>query len=91
MRYEQVHLELAPSCASFGNNFQPCIANRNLERRSSFPQELQFQVSVETPQKLTAKQRELLKEFEKESSKDTQPESVGFFNRMKEFFAGGEG
>ena len=53
--------------------------------------DLYIQVSVETPQKLTAKQRELLKEFEKESSKDTQPESAGFFNRMKEFFAGGEG
>lgn len=53
--------------------------------------DLYIQVSVETPQKLTTKQRELLKEFEKESSKDTQPESAGFFNRMKEFFAGGEG
>jgi molecular chaperone DnaJ len=39
---------------------------------------------------LTARQCELLKDFEKESSKDTQPESAGFFNRMKEFFAGGE-
>jgi molecular chaperone DnaJ len=52
--------------------------------------DLYIQVSVETPQKLTARQRELLKEFEKESSKDTQPESAGFFNRMKEFFAGSE-
>ena len=52
--------------------------------------DLYIQVSVETPQKLTAKQRELLKEFEKESSKDTQPESAGFFNRMKEFFANSE-
>ena len=52
--------------------------------------DLYIQVSVETPQKLTARQRELLKEFEKESSNDTQPESAGFFSRMKEFFAGGE-
>ena len=51
--------------------------------------DLYIQVSVETPQKLTARQKELLKEFETESSKDTQPESAGFFNKMKEFFAGG--
>ncbi len=51
--------------------------------------DLYIQVSVETPQKLTARQKELLKEFEAESSKDTQPESAGFFNKMKEFFAGG--
>jgi molecular chaperone DnaJ len=44
------------------------------------------QVAVETPQKLTKKQKELLKEFDKESSKDTQPESTGFFAKMREFF-----
>lgn len=44
------------------------------------------QVAVETPQKLTKKQKELLKEFDKESSKDTQPESAGFFAKMREFF-----
>lgn len=51
--------------------------------------DLYIQVSVETPQKLTQRQKELLKEFDTESSKETHPESVGFFNRMKEFFAGG--
>ncbi len=44
------------------------------------------QVVVETPQKLTKRQKELLKEFEKDSSKDTQPESAGFFAKMREFF-----
>jgi molecular chaperone DnaJ len=44
------------------------------------------QVSVETPQKLTKRQKELLAEFEKESSKDTHPESSGFFAKMREFF-----
>ena len=39
------------------------------------------QVVVETPQNLTKKQRELLSEFEKLSSEDTQPESAGFFAR----------
>ena len=42
---------------------------------------------VETPQKLTKRQRELLAEFERLSSKDTQPESAGFFGKVKEFLA----
>jgi molecular chaperone DnaJ len=48
--------------------------------------DLYIQVVVETPQNLTRRQRELLQEFEKQSSKDTQPESAGFFTRVKEFF-----
>ena len=48
--------------------------------------DMYVQVSVETPQKLTKRQKELLKEFDKESSKDTQPESTGFFSTMREFF-----
>ncbi len=48
--------------------------------------DMYVQVAVETPQKLTKRQKELLKEFEKESSKDTQPESAGFFAKMREFF-----
>ncbi len=48
--------------------------------------DLYIQVIVETPQNLTRRQRELLQEFEKQSSKDTQPESAGFFSRVKEFF-----
>ena len=46
------------------------------------------QVAVETPQNLTKKQRELLAEFEKLSSEQTQPESAGFFSRVKDFFDG---
>lgn len=48
--------------------------------------DLYIQVAVETPQKLTKRQRELLQEFDRESSKDTHPESAGFFSRMKDFF-----
>jgi molecular chaperone DnaJ len=52
--------------------------------------DLYIQIVVETPQKLSARQRELLREFENESSKDTQPESASFFTRVRDFFAGGE-
>ncbi|MBV8133876.1 MAG: molecular chaperone DnaJ [Alphaproteobacteria bacterium] len=42
---------------------------------------------VETPQNLTKRQQELLREFEKEGgSRPTHPESEGFFARVKEFF-----
>ena len=48
--------------------------------------DLYIQAVVETPQNLTKRQRELLSEFETESSSKTQPEAAGFFGRVKEFF-----
>jgi molecular chaperone DnaJ len=48
--------------------------------------DLHVQISVETPQNLTKRQRELLAEFEEESSHHTHPEATGFFARMKELF-----
>jgi molecular chaperone DnaJ len=50
--------------------------------------DMYVQVVVETPQNLTKRQRELLVEFEKLSSKETQPESVGFFSKVKEILDG---
>ncbi len=50
--------------------------------------DMYVQVAVETPQNLTKRQRELLAEFEKLSSEETQPESAGFFSRVKEFLDG---
>src|SRR3569623_136056 len=41
--------------------------------------DMYVQVVVETPQNLTKKQKELLAEFEKLSSGETQPEAAGFF------------
>ena len=48
--------------------------------------DLYIQATVETPQNLTRRQRELLAEFETESSHKTQPEASGFFSKMKDFF-----
>jgi molecular chaperone DnaJ len=50
--------------------------------------DLYLQVVVETPQNLTRRQRELLAEFAQECSKETHPESSGFFSRVREFFDG---
>jgi molecular chaperone DnaJ len=54
--------------------------------RSRQTGDMYVQVSVETPQNLTKKQQELLAEFEKLSSGATQPEAVGFFTKVKDFF-----
>ena len=50
--------------------------------------DLYVQVAVETPQKLTPRQKELLREFEKLSDKGSQPESESFMSRLKEFWSG---
>jgi molecular chaperone DnaJ len=50
--------------------------------------DMYVQVVVETPQKLTKKQRELLAEFERLSSVETHPESAGFLGKVKEFIDG---
>ncbi|MBP1851672.1 molecular chaperone DnaJ [Rhizobium halophytocola] len=54
--------------------------------RSAQTGDLYVQIRIETPQKLTKRQRELLQEFEQLSSKENNPESTGFFSRMKDFF-----
>ena len=50
--------------------------------------DLYIQVVVETPRNLSRRQRELLQEFENTSSERTNPESSGFFSRVKDFFEG---
>src|SRR6202142_2313149 len=59
--------------------------------RSKQTGDMYVQVMVETPQNLTKRQRELLNEFEKLSSKDTHPESAGFFGKVREFLGGRAG
>jgi molecular chaperone DnaJ len=56
--------------------------------RSKVSGDMYIQVEVETPKNLTRRQRELLEEFERESHKETSPESAGFFARVKDFFDG---
>ncbi len=54
--------------------------------RSSHFGDMYIQVVVETPRNLSRRQRELLEEFDKVSSEQTNPESTGFFSRVKDFF-----
>jgi molecular chaperone DnaJ len=53
--------------------------------RSSRVGDMYIQVVVETPQHLTRRQRELLEEFEQVSSPQNNPESTGFFTRVRDF------
>jgi molecular chaperone DnaJ len=59
----------------------PVLRQRNLG-------DLYIQTVVETPVKLTKRQRELLEEFEQAASDENNPDSTGFFSRMKDFFQG---
>ena len=54
--------------------------------RSSHMGDLYIQIAIETPQRLTKRQRELLEEFESLSSRENNPESSGFFSKMRHFF-----
>jgi molecular chaperone DnaJ len=54
--------------------------------RSTLTGDLYVQVEIETPQNLTRKQRDLLKEFEKASTETTNPGLSGFAQRVKAFW-----
>jgi molecular chaperone DnaJ len=56
--------------------------------RSAQRGDLYIEVAVETPVKLTKRQKELLREFETASQAGTHPEAEGFLARLKEFWKG---
>jgi molecular chaperone DnaJ len=47
--------------------------------------DMYVQIVAETPQNLSRRQRELLEEFERASNEQNNPESTGFFARVKDF------
>ncbi len=55
--------------------------------RTSQHGDMYIQVAVETPVNLTRRQREILRDFEKDSHNNS-PESEGFFARAKAFWDG---
>jgi molecular chaperone DnaJ len=46
--------------------------------------DLVVEVAVETPTRLSARQKELLREFQASETGDECPEVKGFFNRIKD-------
>ena len=45
-------------------------------------------LSVEVPKNLSDNQKRLLREFDEESSQKNNPESSGFFSKVKDFWDG---
>ena len=56
--------------------------------RSSQRGDMYVELGVETPSKLSKKQRELLEEFAEVSGDESSPESANFFGRAKRFWDG---
>ncbi len=50
--------------------------------------DLLVQMRLETPKKLTARQKELFRELKDIEDKHPHSQSKGFFDRIREFFAG---
>jgi molecular chaperone DnaJ len=48
--------------------------------------DLVVQIDVETPTKLTAKQRDLLEEFRATETGEESPQSAGFFKKLKDMW-----
>ena len=59
--------------------------------RSTYPGDLLCQVAVETPVRLTDRQKEILREFEDINHRDGDrhnPRAKSFMDKVREFFAG---
>ena len=77
------HFDISP----LETAYQPRLKAKGMPvLRSRDVGDLYIQVVVETPQNLTKRQRELLAEFDAESSSKTHPESAGFFAKMRDLF-----
>jgi molecular chaperone DnaJ len=50
--------------------------------------DLVVEIAVETPTRLTGRQKELLREFQETETGEECPESRGFFDKLKEAFGG---
>ncbi|MDI3469506.1 MAG: Chaperone protein DnaJ [Pseudolabrys sp.] len=83
---EQVRVKI-PEGTQSGRRFR--LSGKGMPvLRSKQHGDMYVQVTVETPQNLTKKQRDLLAEFDRLSSDKTQPESQGFFSKVREFIDG---
>lgn len=60
-------------------------------RQGSQHGDLYVEMFVETPQNLTARQKDLLRQFTECSGADCHPESEGFLGRIKRFWGGADG
>lgn len=74
-----------PAGTQTGNQFR--LKGKGMSvMRSRNHGDMYIHVSVETPVNLTKRQKELLKEFDDITEKNTNPESEGFFSKVKDFW-----
>ena len=76
-----------PEATQSGRQFRLRGKGMPVLRGAGMTGDLYVEVTVETPSRLSKKQKELLRAFEKESEEGTNPESEGFFARVKEFWS----
>jgi molecular chaperone DnaJ len=76
-----------PEATQSGRQFRLRGKGMPVLRGGGMSGDLYIEVSVETPAKLSKKQKELLRAFEKESEDGTHPESEGFFAKVKDFWS----
>jgi molecular chaperone DnaJ len=75
-----------PEGTQTGHRFT--FRNRGVQHLSSNSRgDLLVTVVVETPTKLTERQRDLLREFAAEGGEDVNPQAKGFFEKVKEIFS----
>ncbi|HEY4113726.1 MAG TPA: molecular chaperone DnaJ [Rhizomicrobium sp.] len=79
-----------PDGTQSGHQFRLRGKGMPVLRGGSMSGDLYVEVVVETPVKLSRKQKELLRAFEHESEPGCQPQSEGFLAKLKEFWTGSE-
>lgn len=81
----KVRVTIPQGCQN-GHQFRLRAKGMNV-LRSTARGDMFLEAAIEVPVNLTAKQKELLREFEKDSDQKTySPETQGFFDKIKDFF-----
>jgi molecular chaperone DnaJ len=75
-----------PEGTQSGRQFRVRGKGMPVMRGGGMAGDLYIEVAVETPVKLSKKQKELLRAFEKENETGSHPETEGFFAKVKEFW-----
>jgi molecular chaperone DnaJ len=75
-----------PEGTQSGRQFRLRSKGMPVMRGGGMAGDLYVELAVETPVKLSKKQKEMLRAFEKENEEGCNPETEGFFARVKEFW-----
>src|SRR5258708_290171 len=79
-----------PDGTQSGRQFRMRGKGMPVMRGGGMKGDLYVEIAVETPVKLTKRQKELLREFDKASEQGTHPESEGFLSKINDFWTSGD-